>query len=114
MLDYLPEYAREFEERWVDPSDHAHYAAAKRDAERTAILETKWRKARRMVMSVHRKKVELAYRRAAIGSKVRAKYEWLLNYHNEIASEFGQEMQDMVSELGPRTESQIGSRNSIR
>lgn len=101
MLDYLPENAREFQERWVDAADHQRYSRARSGAARTKILETKWRKASQMVFRVHRKKVEWAYRRSKAGSPVRAKYEWLLKYHNLAVAEWGPDMKDYYSRLAP-------------
>ncbi len=101
MLDYLPEYAREFQERWVDPADHQRYSRARSAAVRTKILETKWRKASQMVFKVHREKAEWAYRRSKPGSPVRAKYEWVLKYHNQAAAEWGPDMKDYYSRLAP-------------
>ena len=100
MLDYLPEHAREFgQTRWVDPKDHRRFVAAPDGWARQAILEEKWRKGRQLVIRVHRQKVERAFRRA--DDKVRPKYAWLLNYHNTVAREFGDEMDGLHSTLVP-------------
>lgn len=80
MLDYLP-VTRDEDHGWIFPEDYEEYRNASSD-EKSAVLYRRDVKNAAWVLGLHKEAVLTAYH-ATDRPEVKAKYIWLMHYHNE-------------------------------
>lgn len=85
MLDYLT-ITRDEDHGWIRREDYEEYRNAT-DEEKSAVLYRRDVKNAAWFLGLHKKAV-LAAHNAASDTKVRAKYTWLMRYHNECVPNY--------------------------
>lgn len=85
MLDYLP-VTRDEAHGWIFKEDYEAYKKAS-DEEKSDVLYRRDVKNAAWVLGLHKKAVLAAYQ-AASNPEVKAKYIWLMHYHNECVPDY--------------------------